>query len=323
MTAIDLHAHLVPPAALERQGWLDDSGDVPLVRVGATWQAVARGLLDPEALLADADGAGIATRVVSLPPFLLRHDLPPSDGAEYSRAMNDALAALARTTGGRMRVLATVPLQDPPAAANELRRAVAELGCAGAEIATNVAGRLDLDDDALEPFWGAAEALDAVVLIHPHDVAGAARMRRYHLRNLVGNPLETALAAAGLIFGGVLARHPQVQVLLSHGGGALPWLLGRLDHGFEVREECRTIETPPSVWARRFLYDTVVFTPAILRALVDWVGPDRVVLGTDYPFDMSDSRPVATVTEAVAEVRHRQAIVDGNAARLLATAGKR
>jgi aminocarboxymuconate-semialdehyde decarboxylase len=181
-----------------------------------------------------------------------------------------------------------------------------------------VAGRLELDDAGLAPFWEAAAALEVPVFIHPHDVAGAGRMPRYHLRNLVGNPLETALAAAALIFGGVLRRYPRLDVLLSHGGGALPWLLGRLDHGFEVRVECRGIDRPPSEWARRFLYDTVVFKPSILRTLVEWIGADRVVLGTDFPFDMSDPHPVGTVHEALRDPDARRALLEGNAWRLLA-----
>lgn len=316
--AIDLHAHLAPRAALERRGWLADDGTTLRVRTGETWQAVPRALADLEALLADADAAGIGMRVVCLPPFLLRHDLPASDGAAYSRAMNDGLAAMGDGSGSRIRMLATVPLQDPPAAAEELRRAVTELGAAGAVIATNVAGRVELDDASLAPFWEGAASLGALVFIHPHDVAGAGRMSRHHLRNLVGNPLETALAGAALIFGGVLDRHPDLRILLSHGGGALPWLLGRLDHGYQVRPECRGIDRPPSEWARRFLYDTIVFRPSILHALVEWMGADRVVLGTDFPFDMSDPRPVADVGEAVQDSNQRQAILEGNAARLLA-----
>jgi aminocarboxymuconate-semialdehyde decarboxylase len=144
-------------------------------------------------------------------------------------------------------------------------------------------------------------------------------MRRYHLRNLIGNPAETALGAAHLIFGGVLDRHPGLVVLLAHGGGALPWVLGRLDRGFDVRPECRGSAAAPSRQARRFLYDTVVFSPQVLRALVEWVGPARVVLGTDAPFDMSDPHPVTTVAQALGDADARHAVLAGNAARLLAS----
>ncbi len=318
--AIDVHAHLVPRDALARLGWLRIADGEAVVRVGDRWHPVPRALVDPDALLEDGAAHGIGVRVVSLPPFLLRHDLPPGDGLAYSRAMNDGLALLARRAGGRLRVLATVPLQDPLAAAAEARRACDALGCDGVAIAASVAGRVELDDPALAPFWEACERLDLLVFLHPHDVAGAARMQRYHLRNLVGNPTETALGAAYLIFGGVLARHPGLRVLLAHGGGALPWLLGRLDRGFAVRPECSGAAVPPSQQARRFFYDTLVFSPPALRALVAWVGPAQVVLGTDAPFDMSDPHPVTTVAQALGDGDARHAVLAGNAVRLLPSA---
>lgn len=320
-SAVDCHAHLAPRDALARLGWLQVADGQVAVRVGDRWQPVPRALVEPDMLADDGAARGIAVRVVSLPPFLLRHDLPPADGAAYSRAMNNGLAALAQAAGGRLRALATVPMQDPAAAAAELRRAREDLGCDGVTIAASVAGRLELDDPALEPFWEVCERVRVLVFVHPHDVAGAGRMQRYHLRNLVGNPTETALGAAYLIFGGVLDRHPGLVVLLAHGGGALPWLVGRLDRGVDVRPECRGMVTPPSQQARRFLYDTVVFSPQILRALVAWVGPAQVVLGTDAPFDMSDPHPVTTVMQALSDVGARRAVLEGNAARLLAFPG--
>ncbi|HXF82308.1 MAG TPA: amidohydrolase family protein [bacterium] len=320
MTAIDLHAHLVPPDVLARMAMLQTGPDGVAVRVRDRWQTVPRALVDPETAAAEADAEGIAIRVVSLPPFLLRHDLPPHEGLTYSRQMNDGLAALADRSAGRLRFLATVPLQSPAAAAGELRRAVEELGAAGAEIATNVAGAVELDDPGLEPFWEAAASLRTPILIHPHDVAGSDRMQAYHLRNLVGNPMETTLAAGRLLCGGVLQRHPDLRLVLAHGGGALPWLLGRLDRGFQVRAECRTGGEAPGQAARRFFYDTVVHSTRALQALTAWMGPSRVVLGTDHPFDMGDRQAVRLVTRAVDDATLRQAILSGNAQRLLGPA---
>jgi len=318
---IDLHAHFVPVEALRAAGWATGAGGPVRVRVSTGWQAVPPALLDPGAVVSSAGAANLAVRVCSLPPFLLRHDLPVHDGIAYSRAMNDGLAAAATSMGNRVRMLATVPLQAPQDAVEELRRAAGDLGFAGVEIATNVAGTVELDDPALEPFWSSVETLRMFVLIHPHDVAGAARMQAYHLRNLVGNPVETTLAAARLIFGGVLSRHPDLTVVLSHGGGALPWLAGRIEQGYRVRPECRTVESPPSAWLRRFVYDTVLFAPHAVRALVEWVGADRVVLGTDYPFDMGDTDPIGTVTAALSDPQACDAVLAANAARLLALTG--
>ncbi|HXF81559.1 MAG TPA: amidohydrolase family protein [bacterium] len=322
MNAIDLHAHLVPRDVLRRWGMIRDAerGETQsgvAIRIGAQWLKVPDALLDPEALFRGDEAEGIGARVVSLPPFLLRYDLPEEDGVAYSRAMNEGLAALAAGSGGRVQVLASVPLQSPRAAADELARAMQELGCAGAEIATNVAGRAELDDPRLEPFWRSAASLRAIVLVHPHDVAGAGRMHAYHLRNLIGNPLETALAAARLLFSGVLERHPDLRVVLSHGGGALPWLVGRLERGFQVRPECRDGGERPGVLARRFYYDTVVHNADALRALVGWMGSSQVVLGTDFPFDMGDPRAVRAVQAAVEERAARRAILVDNAQRLL------
>jgi aminocarboxymuconate-semialdehyde decarboxylase len=161
------------------------------------------------------------------------------------------------------------------------------------------------------------------VFIHPHDVAGMSRMKDYHLRNLVGNPLETTLAASRLIFGGVLDRHPGLRVLLAHGGGALPWLIGRFDRGFQVRPECRGTSQVPSQWAARFLYDTVLFGPRALRALVDMVGARQVLLGTDFPFDMGDPDAVGTVERAIEDPDVRREILSGNADRVLTAQNRR
>jgi len=300
-------------------GWLDRGGGSVRMRVAGHWQAVPPALVDPDAFIAATDAAGIAVRASSLPPFLLRHDLPEAQGLEYSRAMNDGLAAVSGYLGGRVRMLATVPLQAPVAAAEELRRAMGDLGLVGVGIATSVAGERDLDHPSLAPFWQAADALGALVFIHPHDVAGAGRMQAYHLRNLVGNPLETSLAGARLIFGGVLAAYPGARILLAHGGGALPWLAGRLDRGYWVRPECRTAPDPPSALAARLFYDTVLFDPSRVRALVDWIGASQVVLGTDFPFDMGDPDAVRTVTAALSDSRHRRAVLEENAVRLLGT----
>src|SRR5574341_1811267 len=165
MNAVDLHTHLAPRDVLARMGWLRTEDGPAAVRVGERWQVVPDALVQPEVLFAGPEADGIGVRVVSLPPFLLRHDLGPDDGTAFSRAMNDGLATIARNSRGRIRVLATVPIQHPPAAVEELRRAITVLGCDGVVIATSVAGRTDLDDPLLEPFWREAARLGALVLL--------------------------------------------------------------------------------------------------------------------------------------------------------------
>ena len=189
-----------------------------------------------------------------------------------------------------------MPLQAPEAAAAELRHAVVELGMDGVEIATTVDGR-DLDDPDLEPFWAAAEELRCLVLIHPYASLAGRGVSRYFLNNLVGNPAESTVALAHLVFGGVLERHPGLRVCMVHGGGFAPYQLGRWDHGFDrnARGAAANLTRPPSDWVRGVFHDTVLHSPASLRFLLDVVGADHVVLGSDYPFEMGDLDPVTTL----------------------------
>ena len=213
--------------------------------------------------------------------------------------------------------LATVPLQDVPEAAAELERAVG-LGLKGVSIGSNVNGK-DLDHPDFLPFFTKAEALRAVVFIHPLDVIGVERIRSYYLHNGLGNPFDTAVAAARLAMGGVLDRFPRLQVCLAHGGGALPYLVGRLDRIHKVRPEGREkARRKPSAYLRRFHYDTVVHSDLVLRYLVDLVGNDRVVVGSDYRFDMGCLDPRRTLV-AVRELsrKDRSVILGGKAARKL------
>jgi aminocarboxymuconate-semialdehyde decarboxylase len=230
-------------------------------------------------------------RSLMVPPFTALYELSDEQGMAWSRALNDAIAAVARANPGEFVGFATVPLQSARAAA-ELERA-AGLGLRGVEILSSVDGA-GLDSPALEPFWETAERLRLPILIHPHYVAGAERLGDYYLRNLLGNPTETAHAGARLIFGGVFERHPELKVILSHGGGSLPHIIGRLQHGSEVRPECRHAQSPREQLSRLY-FDTIVFDPTVLRHLVDLVGASQVVIGTDYPFDMGEERPVELV----------------------------
>lgn len=264
---------------------------------GATTTTLDPELLDLDWHLAEMRRQGVARRALAVPPFLLQYALPAGEGARWARAINDGIADAIAPYPDAFTGFATVPLPDVPAAVTELERAVAELGFHGVEIATNIAG-VELDDRRLEPFWDAAQRLGTPILVHPHDVAGANRMGDYYLRNLVGNPVETAVAGARLLFGGVLERYPDLAIVLSHGGGVLPHLIGRLRHGYEVRPEARARASAPTEHLRRLYYDTIVFDAGVLRHLVETVGASQVVLGTDSPFDMGEPDPVAFVRGA-------------------------
>jgi aminocarboxymuconate-semialdehyde decarboxylase len=188
-----------------------------------------------------------------------------------------------------------------------------ENGMIAVEIATSVVDS-ELDDPALSVFWRAAEELDALVLVHPYASIGSERLKRYFFNNVVGNPAEETVAAAHLIFGGVLDRHPDLKVCLTHGGGFLPYQIGRQDRGYTALPKLTAehLNAPPSSLLRRFFFDTVVHGPEALRFLVDRVGSDRVVLGSDYPFPMGDPEPVETVRRAELSDESTRAILLGN-----------
>jgi aminocarboxymuconate-semialdehyde decarboxylase len=213
--------------------------------------------------------------------------------------------------------LAMLPMQDQALAVAEFDRVARLPGIRGIYMATHINGR-NLDEKDFWPVYARCEERGLPLLLHPVNPVGAERMRGYHLRNFIGNPTETAIAAGSLIFGGVLDAHPKLDVVLPHSGGVFPNLIGRWDHGATVRAEIKDLKNPPSHYLRRFHYDTVAHSATILMNLVRQVGVDRVVCGTDFPADMSDVYPVRTV-ESLTELSssERDMILRGNAARLL------
>ncbi len=322
----DIHIHFLSPRAIdaarqapERYGVrvLDD-GPRPRLHVGR--EAPTRPLLEAlytlDRHLAFLDGQGIDAAVFGPLMDVAGYSLPPDQGAAWSRLQNEAMAASLAEAGGRHRGLATVPLQAPKSAADELTFAVKSLGLRGAMIDPNALGR-PLGDRAFDPFWAAAAALGAPVILHPFLLEAVERFGRHYLHNLVGYPFETTLAAGSLIFGGTLDRFPPLDVVLLHGGGFLPYHVGRFDRAHQVREEPRADGAArPSGYLRRFHYDTLVQSPPALAYLVQVVGEDRVLLGSDHPFWLGDPEPLRVVREAGLTAGAQKAILGGNAARL-------
>jgi aminocarboxymuconate-semialdehyde decarboxylase len=314
---IDAHAHVIVPELLRepwgpRVRWEDGAQIVELG--GRPIRSAVRDFVAIEQILAAQDKAGIDHVVLCPWVNLLGYDVAPSEALERARIQNGGLAAL---RSERVSVLGTVPLQDPELAAVELEALTAS-GFAGVEIAASVNG-VPLGDERFAPFWAAAEATAALVFIHPTTRGSAgAGFDDFHLWNLVGNPMETTVAAAHLVLAGVLDRHPGLQVLLAHGGGALPALRGRLRHGWSAVAPARAkLREDPEASLRRLYYDTVVFNPDVLRDLVAFAGADHVLLGSDYPFDMADARPAETVSAAGLRPVEEAAVLGANAARLL------
>jgi aminocarboxymuconate-semialdehyde decarboxylase len=317
---IDAHAHVIVPDVLRepwgpRVRWEDGAQVVELG--GRPIRSAVHDFVAIDAILAAQDEAGIDHVVLCPWVNLLGYDVEPDEALERARIQNAGLAGLQAAHADRVSALGTVPLQAPELAAAELSALMAS-GFAGVEIAASVNG-VPLGDDRLAPFWAAAEATGALVFVHPTTRGSAGPgFDDHYLWNLVGNPMETTVAAAHLVLSGVLERHPGLRVLLAHGGGAVLALRGRLRHGWANLPAARTqLSEPPEDSLRRFHYDTVVFDPAVLRELVAFAGADRVLLGSDYPFDMADARPADTVAAAGLDPDEERAILGGNAARLL------
>lgn len=244
---------------------------------------------------------------------------PGAAGAESARIQNDNVASVVADNPDRFVGMgATVPLQDIDLAIAEMDRAVDDLGFKGLQIGGTIDGR-NLDEAKFRPFWAAVEAKGIPVILHPSGYPESQRLGSYFLVNCIGNPLETMVAATRMIFSGLFEEHPGIKLVLLHGGGYLPFYCSRADHTWEVRPETRVSipDHPPSHYMKRLYYDTMVFQPLYLRHLVEVVGPDRVMLGTDFPFDMAETDPLALIgaTDGLGAAE-REAISGGNAASL-------
>jgi aminocarboxymuconate-semialdehyde decarboxylase len=323
---IDAHAHVIVPEVLRDAApdeawrprvWWED-GEQVVELGGREIRSAVRDFVDADAILAAQDEAGIDHVVLCPWVNLLGYGAPPDAALERCRVQNAGLAALRARHPDRVSVLGTVPLQDPETAAGEVEALMAVGSFAGVEIAASVNG-VPLGDHRLAPFWAAAEATGALVFVHPTTRGSSGPgFDDLYLWNLVGNPMETTVAAAHLVLSWVMERHPDLRVLLAHGGGAILALRGRLRHGWSALPVARArLTEPPEASLRRFLYDTVVFDPGLLRELVAFAGAHRVLLGSDHPFDMADARPADTVAAAGLPADAAAAVLGGNAARIL------
>jgi aminocarboxymuconate-semialdehyde decarboxylase len=324
---IDIHSHVAIPQAAEFVKPHLDPATIPLINFAApqTKAINARQDSDRRALmtgheerLADLDAMGIDLQLVMCPPPQCYYTVPLEIAVKAARIINDGVAAYVAARPDRFVALGTVPMPDGNEAARELERCITQLGFKGAQILTNVAGQ-ELSDPAFAPFWKKAEELGAVVLIHPNGFTEARRFSRFYFNNVIGNPLETTIALHFLIFDGVLERHPDLKIIAVHGGGFLGGYPGRIDHAWGARGDARgDLPKPPSSYLKKIYVDTVVFTPEQLTALVATFAIDRVLMGTDYPYDMAEYDPLQhlAATESLDAVS-RAAIAGGNAKRLL------
>src|SRR5579872_5184077 len=260
--------------------------DNSLIEVaGVPYRPFPRGGHDVERRLADMDATEVDVHVLSGAPQTWLYGADAAIGIAAAAIQNEGIARLVKQKPDRFVGIATLPMQAPEQAAAELRRAMTSLGLRGAMIGSNVGGK-NLDDPSFAPLWATAAELDAFFMIHPGNVAGIDRMRSYYLNNLVGNPLDTTIAAACLIFGGVLDRHPKLNFIMSHGGGFIPYQGARWVHGWQVRPEPKVhVKHSPAPYLDRFIYDTILHAKAPAEWLISTVGANRVLLGSDYPYE--------------------------------------
>lgn len=325
-TTIDIHSHVMVSAAAALTQAYTDTARAPLAEFATNeTRALNRrqdadrrpNLLDMDTRLADMDQAGIDIQVVMPPPPQCTYGVPLEIGIQAARIVNDGLAAFVACRPDRFAALGTVPMQDGEAAAAELERGMGECGLKGVQVLTSINGR-EASDPAHDPFWAKAEALGAVIMLHPNGFTDARRMSRNYFNNVIGNPLETTLALHHLIFDGVMERHPRLKIIAAHGGGYLPAYSGRMDHAWGARPDARgKLPLPPTTYLKRVYFDSVVFTPHQLRNLVEVFGAGQVLMGTDYPYDMAESDPLGHLASAGLDDAAAAAVAGGTAKALL------
>jgi aminocarboxymuconate-semialdehyde decarboxylase len=326
--AVDVHAHYFPERfiqAINTEGGPPgvsfdlSKPDAPIFVIGGGRIPIDTTYWDLEARIKRMDGQGVTLHALSLTtPFV--YWAPPDRGAALARIVNDSMVDAHRAHPTRFVGCATLPLQAPELAVKELDRLAGSPAIRGAYMPTSFAGK-ELSDRSLDPIYAKCESMNLPILLHPDQAAaamGAGRLQNYYLANMLGNPFDTAICAANLVFGGVLDRFPRLTFVLPHAGGAVPYLAGRLQHGQRVRPETRGVAARPFMeYLRRFYYDTITHDVMLLRFLVDLVGVDRVMLGSDYCFDMGYERPREIIDALKLRPADRDSLYGGNAARLL------
>ncbi len=323
---VDIHAHYFPQSYLDviekegkpfHMGIRQTAKGFYLLAPTFTIGPAPSKIVNLQERIAAMDAQGVAVQVVSLTSPMAYWGGPDVSSA-LCKAWNDAASAAHKAYPTRLFAFMTLPMLYPDRAIAELNRASRLPGMRGVYLGTNIEQR-DLDDPLFEPVFARIEELGLPVFLHPIQTVGGKRMAPYFLKNLLGNPFDTAIAACHLIFGGVLDRHPKLLVGLAHGGGALPILIGRIDHGWNVRPALQKLNLShaPSAYLQRFTFDTIVHSKAVMQFVIQEVGVGRVLLGSDYCFDMGYEQPVRFVNQLELSSAQRGMILGGSAARIL------
>jgi len=324
---IDVHWHLIPPVFVDAvlsgtcpvDGEIEREGDaITIVLSNGFRQDIFDRLTDPAIAIAHMDEVGLDVVTPSCAPPMMHYDADIEVAEQVSRTINDGLAEAASQYPDRLKPLANLPMADPGRAVTELRRAVGELGFAGAAIGTNVNGA-SLGDEVFDGFWAAVRDLDCFVFLHPvTPLGGKDRFARHGQSNFVGFPIDSAAAVASLLFDGVYERFGPLKTCFAHGGGAFPYILSRWEHGYHARQADKLPQVKsPMNYLDSIFTDSLTHSELGLRFLVEVVGKDHVVLGSDYPFDMGVPDPEAAMNRAIDDASVREKIAGGTAARLI------
>ncbi len=325
---IDVHCHYLNPAISAKTADLQMSKHDPSVIYAneltretnvAQMKDRASKLTGTDERLQDMDRMGIDIQAISPAPFQYFYFVEAERGAALAREVNEGIARLVADTPARFVGMGSVPLQNAELAVQEMDHAIKVLGLRGIEINTNVNGRNLTDPQlGLEPFFARANELGAVLFLHPVGFSEGARLTNHYFNNVIGNPLDTTIAVSHLIFDGVVDRYPKIKFIAAHGGGYVSHYWARMDHAWRARPDCRTvIRRAPSTYLKKFYVDTVVFAPEMLRHLVDTFGAERVLLGSDYPYDMGEEDPRGLIGAVKGLSRADRSLIEGgNAAKL-------
>ena len=306
MRKIDIHTHIIPE---KLPHWAERFGYGGFIQLDHHKHGCARMMIDDkffrevqancwsaEERIHDCNRQGVQVQVLSTIPVLFHYWANAQDAWDTARFFNDHIASVCRQHPDRFIGLGTLPLQSATLSVKELERCMKELGLAGVEIGSHV-NDWNLNDEALFPVYEAAEKLGACIFVHPWDMMGKEKMNRYWLPWLVGMPAETSLAICSMIFGGVFEKFPALRVAFAHGGGSFPATIGRIEHGFKVRPDLVAIDnnSNPRNYLGKFWLDSLVHDPAMLQYLCDLAGPDKICLGSDYPFPLGEHLPGALI----------------------------
>lgn len=302
---IDVHSHVIPAEMLqaierEPQRWrmrieTGEGGKQRIVREGGYTFPVFREFYDPDVKVAGMDRKGLDVSIISPAPMVFFYWLDADAAAAASRIINDGIAKMAAAKPDRLLGMGTLPMQNPDAAIAELERVVRNHGFRAVELGTSVE-KEQLAEPRFRPVLRRVQELKVFVFAHPYAFTPSCGLEHYHLRNLIGNPLHTTIMAGNLMFSGALDELKDLKILLAHGGGYVPYQIGRFAHGLKVRKDtAERTRTSPYRFLRRFYYDALTHDPRALRYLIDMVGADRVTIGTDAPFDMGEEKPIQMI----------------------------